>query len=157
VGQGVAAHVDEDDQVHAKRGSRGGNAVHELRRAKRRVHEYGLLGEQLGHPRLREEHPGLTHARSGRGRHDTRCQPPRALDLRLGARPRLRIDRSALPGDTAHQGLRAMDVARLGSCERAHHVAAPADPQHQRPPGAGQELLGVDHAAEPIACAIDSG
>ncbi len=155
MGQGVSAHVDEDDQIHAERGSRGGDPVRQLGRTQRGVHEHGLLTEQFGHPRLRKEHPGLTHARACGRRHHARREPPRALDLRLGAWPGLRIDRPALPADPANHGLRAVHPARLGCGERAHHVATSADPKHQRAPGAGQQLVGVDHPR--TARAIDSG
>jgi hypothetical protein len=151
----VAAHVHEHEQIRPERAGGLGDPFRQSLRPERRVHEHRLLAEQRGHPRLGEQHAAPAHARLAGGGQDARGEPARPLDLGLGTRAGLRVDRPPLPADAAHDRVRSVCAARLCRGERAHHVAAPAYAEHERPPGGGEQSVGVDH--EDSARAIDCG
>ena len=70
----------------------------------------------------------------------------RAPSISASARgPGVRVDRPPLPGDAADDRPRAMGAAHLGRGERPDHVAAAADAEHERPPRAREQLVGIDH------------
>jgi hypothetical protein len=70
----------------------------------------------------------------------------RTPSISASARPRLRVDRAPLPGHAADHWLRAVQPAHLRGGERAHHVAAAADPKHKRAARTREQQIGVDHA-----------
>ena len=145
VGEHVPAHVHEHDQVGAELGGGGPEAVRDRGGPERGVHEHRLLAEQLCHPRLGEQHPAVAHPRRPAGREHSRRQRPCVHYLGLCPWARLRVDRPALPRDTAHDRARAVSPARLGRRERAHHVATAADAEHQRAARGREQGVGVAH------------
>jgi hypothetical protein len=114
VGEGVATHVHEHDQVGLERGDGGGEALGDRGGAAVRVHEHGLLAKELCHPRLAEADAARAHARVwARGEH-ARGELAAVGDLRHRARARLGVDRAALPGHAADHGARAVEPGVLG-------------------------------------------
>jgi hypothetical protein len=61
-----------------------------------------------------------------------------AVNLLEASRAGVGVDREALPGDPTEPKLSSVRLAEPGRCERADHVAAPADPEHQGSLGAGE-------------------
>ena len=151
----VAANVHQHQEVAAKLRCGLAEPGRERRGTLVHIHEDRGLAQELGHPRLGEAHPAGAHARlRPRHQHPGREQL-RSRDLARPARPRLRVDRPALPGHAAHDRLRArVEPARLAGGERTHHVAAAADADAERAPRLGEEPLGVHQRVTRV---IDSG
>ena len=146
VGEHVAADVGEHDQVGLEPVGRLREAGGDLRRAAEDVEQHRLLAEEVRHVRLGEQHVAPAHARTGAREEHARGELVGVLDLGGGARPGHRVDRPPLPRDPAHHRTGAV-VEPRGLCggQRAHHVAAAADPDHERAAGAGEHEVGVFH------------
>ena len=152
VGERVAAHVDEDDEVAAQLARAASQAGRDRRRPAGGVHEHGLLAEQLRHARLGEAHAARRARGWPRRRPSTagRRATARALDLLRGARAGLAGRSGAAPRLTPpeHRAGAVLEPAVLGRGERAHHVAAAADAEHERPPGAASSACASITAAQ---------
>jgi hypothetical protein len=148
VRQRVAADVEEHDQVRLHRGDRRRNALGQPGGAQVHVNENRLNAEQTGHPRFREQNVAAADLGVG-----SRCQHTRrdlggVLDLLGAPGARHRVDRPALPRDTADDRVGAViQAAVLGGRERADDVTAAADPQYERPLGRDQLTHNASSAA----------
>ena len=82
-----------------------------------------------------------SRARIGRGQQHSGRELVAAGDLGNGPWAGARVDRQALPGDTAHHDVRAEPAAQLGGRKRPDDVSAPADAEHQRTGGAPHDVV----------------
>jgi hypothetical protein len=155
VGECVAAHVHEHQEVAAEALSGQAEALGQRGRTLVHVHEHRRLAEELGHPGLREAHAARLDARLRTREQHPGGEPLRSGDLVAAPRPGQRVDRPPLPGHAAHYRLGArVEPAGLARGERADHVAATADADAERAARVAEEALGVH---QPAAPAIDSG
>ena len=89
----------------------------EAGRAAVRVEQQRAHPQELRHPRLGEVHAGLAHPRIRAGGEHVGGDLPAALDLVHGSRPRLRVDRAALPGHAAEDGVGTVEEVVHGEAE----------------------------------------
>ena len=102
--------------------------------------------EELGHPRLGEEHVPVAQPGVGAGQQNPGCELLGARDLGRATGPRHGVERPALPGQAAEHGLApVVQPDQLGGRQRAHDVAPAPHADHQRAPGTTQQQLGVTH------------
>jgi hypothetical protein len=147
VGERVATDVDQDDQVGAHRVGGLADPRGKPGRARVRIDQQHPLAQEARHVGFGEH--DVAGMRLGRRRHDAAGQRLGVLDLLDAAGTGARIDHAPLPGHAAEHRLGALvEAAGLGGRERAHHVAASAHSDHERPTCAGHQCLRIRHAGD---------
>ena len=105
------------------------------------------LTQELGHPGFGEIHVAVAHPGPGAGQQNAWRELLGVLDLLHAARPRDRIDRPPLPGQTAQDRLRIRRTRRPNSAvaRAPDDVAAAPHSDHQWPARPAQGGLGINH------------